>query len=85
MKNYESFSKLIIEMKSQIRSIVNACAEILPNKLTINYFPHDKVLFRLINKVNNDAEQKITNLNMLTTKRVMQVAIYLNQEELFMI
>ncbi len=59
MKNYESFSKLIIEMKSQIRSIVNACAEILPNKLTINYFPHDKVLFRLINNVNNDEEQKI--------------------------
>ena len=59
MKNYESFSKLIIEMKSQIRSIVNACAEILPNKLTINYFPHDKVLFRLIYKVNNDEEQKI--------------------------
>ena len=59
MKNYESFSKLIIGMKSQIRSVVNACAEILPNKLTINYFPHDKVLFRLINKVNNDEEQKI--------------------------
>ena len=59
MKNYESFSKLIIEMKSQIRSVVKACAEILPNKLTINYFPHDKVLFRLINKVNNDEEQKI--------------------------
>lgn len=59
MKNYESFSKLIIEMKSQIRSVVNACTEILPNKLTINYFPHDKVLFRLINKVNNDEEQKI--------------------------
>lgn len=59
MKNYESFSKLIIEMKSQIRSIVNSCAEILPNKLTINYFAHDKVLFRLIYKVNNDEEQKI--------------------------
>ena len=68
MKNYESFSKLIIEMKSQIRSIVNACAEILPNKLTINYFPHDKVLFRLIYKVNNDEEQKINKSNYVDHK-----------------
>lgn len=59
MKNYESFSNLIKEMKTQIKCIISTCREILPQILTINFYPHDKVLFRLVNKVNNDEEQKI--------------------------
>ena len=56
---YQSFSQLICEMKKQLKSVYEECKSILPSVLTINYFPHDKILFRLINKVDSIYENEI--------------------------
>lgn len=59
MKNFNSFGQLINEMKSQLKEIHQICKDILPLRFEINYFPHDKVLFRLINKVDQKKEEEI--------------------------
>ena len=58
-KNYQSFSDLILEMKQQVKIILKECSSILPKELTIDFFPHDKILFRLINKIDSNEEINI--------------------------
>ncbi len=56
---YQSFKQLINEMKRQLNSVYVECRNSLPDEITIDYFPHDKVLFRLINKVDSVYEDEI--------------------------
>lgn len=58
-KHYESFLRLIKEMKMQIKAILQECSDCLPDNIVIDYFPHDKVLFRLINKISISDEDEI--------------------------
>lgn len=45
---YQSFKQLINEMKRQLKTVFDECRKSLPDEITIDYFPHDRVLFRLI-------------------------------------
>lgn len=59
IKNYISFNQIVNEMKGQLHQIYNICIDLLPEVFEINYFPHDKVLFRLINNVDIKKEKEI--------------------------
>lgn len=58
-KNYDSFQQIITEMKKQIYEVKRNCEEILPSIIELNFFPHDKILLRLINMVDEDKEEMI--------------------------
>ena len=57
--NYNSYYELIKELKSQLQEVFITCRDILPNNITLNFFPHDKIMFRLINKIDNLEEERI--------------------------
>ena len=59
LKNYQSFSQLVNEMKNQLTQVFDICSSILPEIFEINYFPHDKILFRLINMIDKKKEEEI--------------------------
>ena len=58
-KEYTSISEIADEMKLQIIQVRKVCAESLPDCITLDFVPYDRELFRLVNGVNSDAEEKI--------------------------
>lgn len=58
-KEYTSISEIADEMKEQIIHVKNACASSLPDCITLDFVPHDRELFRLVNGVTSDTEDEI--------------------------
>ena len=59
IKKYNTINELKLEMIRQIKEVMKTIKSILPKKLELNFVPHDKVLFRLINGLNYEKEEKI--------------------------
>ncbi|MBR4434507.1 MAG: hypothetical protein IKS90_00175 [Clostridia bacterium] len=58
-KEYTSIYEIADEMKAQIIKVRKVCAESLPDCITLDFVPHDRELFRLVNGVNSNAEEII--------------------------
>ena len=57
--NYTSVQQIVLEMKQQLRTVKKECGNILPDRLTLDYVAHDKVLFRLLNGVDYAKEEEL--------------------------
>lgn len=58
-KNY-TIKEQINNMKTQLQHVVTLCKDNLPDVLTLNYVPYDKILFRLVNNLSSyDIEEVI--------------------------
>lgn len=55
-RKYNSFEIEIEDKKKEIEEVKILCKEMLPSRVTLDYVPHDKELFRLINRLNADME-----------------------------
>lgn len=62
MKEYETLDEMIFEMKTQIKQVKSVCSDILPEKITLNFVSHDKVLFRLLNGVDYKKEEELKDI-----------------------
>lgn len=56
---FKSFTELCDRMKNQLIHVRNICAEFLPEVITLDFVPHDKELFRYINGLTAEKEEKI--------------------------
>lgn len=56
-REYSSLQEEIEGKKSELMHVREVCKDILPEILTLDFVPHDKELFRLINRVNKEIEQ----------------------------
>ncbi len=61
-RQYNSFDEEIKDKKSELLHSKNICSEFLPDIITIDYVPHDRVLFRLVNRVNDVIEADINKI-----------------------
>ena len=78
LKTYETLDEMISEMKQQMKLVRKICKEVLPEKLTLNYVSHDKVLFRLLNGVDYKKEEELKDLK--HTKRREGIAYFTKNE-----
>ena len=56
-REYSSLQEEIDEKKSELTHVREVCKDILPEMITLDFVPHDKELFRLINRTNKEIEQ----------------------------
>lgn len=56
-REYGSLCEEIAEKKSELAYVRELCKNFLPEMITLDFVPHDKELFRLINRVNKEIEQ----------------------------
>ena len=56
---FQSLSELTERLKSQLIYVREKCATYLPKELTLDFVPHDRELFRLINGLTADKEEEI--------------------------
>ena len=56
-REYSSLQEEIEEKKSELTYACEQCKNFLPEMITLDFVPHDKELFRLINRVNKEIEQ----------------------------
>lgn len=59
-KKYDTWEDRIKVLKEQLIHIREICKEFVPDVLTLDFVPHDKELYRLVNKINNEKEEEIT-------------------------
>ena len=59
LKLYNSLNDEINDKKIELEYVRNYCSDILPEIITLDYVPHDRELFRIVNRVNADYENKI--------------------------
>jgi len=60
--DYTSLQNMIECMKNEINAVKIACAKGLPANITLDYVPHDRLLFRQIHKINSKDEDEIDNV-----------------------
>lgn len=53
---YNTLEDEIQDKKNELLHVREICAEVLPNIITIDFVPHDKELFRLVNRLNATLE-----------------------------
>lgn len=53
---YNTLEEEINDKKNELLYVRKRCAEVLPNIITIDFVPHDKELFRLVNRLNATLE-----------------------------
>lgn len=58
-KEYNSLSEIAEEMKMQLSHLREFCKSELPEVVTLDFVPFDSQLFRLLNRVTKDIENKI--------------------------
>lgn len=49
---YNTLEEEIQDKKNELLHVKKLCSEVLPDIITIDFVPHDKELFRLVNKIN---------------------------------
>jgi len=59
LTSYETFQDLINTMIRQLKYIKKEIEEILPIKFKLKFYPHDKILFRLLRGVDAEKEEEI--------------------------
>lgn len=55
-RSYNSLLEEVNDKKRELNHIRKICSEILPNNITLDFVPHDKELFRLLNRINATLE-----------------------------
>lgn len=60
-RTYSSYKEEITDKKQELSHVCDICCEILPD-ITLDYVPHDKELFRIVNRVNANLEEKINKI-----------------------
>lgn len=53
---YNTLEEEIQEKKNELLHVKKLCSEVLPDIITIDFVPHDKELFRLVNRINATLE-----------------------------
>ncbi len=53
---YNTLEEEIQDKKNELLHVKEICAEVLPDIITIDFVPHDKELFRLVNRINATLE-----------------------------
>ena len=61
-REYKSLKEEIRDKKDELNHVKTACLEVLPNNITIDYVPHDKELFRLVNRLNGTLETDVNKI-----------------------
>lgn len=56
---YDSIEEIIESMKKQIFEVRKKCEDIIAKEVTLDFVPHDKELFRIVNGINRKKEDKI--------------------------
>lgn len=57
---FSSLDELVTTLKEEIQTVREACKDFLPEELTLDFVPHDRETFRMINGISNaDIEEKI--------------------------
>ena len=56
---YDSIEEIIESMKIQIFEVRKKCEDIIAKEVTLDFVPHDKELFRIVNGINREKEDKI--------------------------
>lgn len=56
---YDSIEEIIESMKKQIFEVGKKCEDIIAKGVTLDFVPHDKELFRIVNGINREKEDKI--------------------------
>ena len=56
---YDSVEEIIESMKKQIFEVRKKCEDIIAKEVTLDFVPHDKELFRIVNGINREKEDKI--------------------------
>lgn len=55
-RTYNTLEEEIQDKKTELIRVKEACFDILPDVITIDFVPHDKDLFRLVNRINATLE-----------------------------
>ena len=56
---YDSIEEIVESMKKQIFEVRKKCEDIIAKEVTLDFVPHDKELFRIVNGINREKEDKI--------------------------
>lgn len=56
---YSSLQAIADELKAQLEKVRHLCNEALPQELTLDFVPHDPVLFRLLHGITKEKEAQI--------------------------
>ena len=56
-REYSSLQEEIEEKKSELTHVREVCKDILPEMITLDFVPHDKELFRIVNRLNSEIER----------------------------
>lgn len=56
---YDSIEEIIESMKKQIFEVRKKCEDIIAKEVTLDFVPHDKELFRIVNGISREKEDKI--------------------------
>lgn len=60
-REYKSLNDMIIDMKNEIAEVKIVTSAILPEKITLDFIPYDRTLFRLIYCVNYEKEREMNH------------------------
>jgi len=55
----QGWGELLATLKEQVRHLRKTCEAALPKEITIDFVPHDKELFRVVNQITPDIEEEI--------------------------
>lgn len=58
-KNYDSLDEEVIILKKQLLHLKEICVDTLPKTVTLDFVPHDRELYRMINKIDINEEERI--------------------------
>lgn len=58
-RKYSTWGAEIAEKKKELSHIRDICKDHLPQVLSLNYVPHDRIYFRLVNGVTEEKEEQI--------------------------
>ena len=59
---YADLAAMAEDMKKQISHTLNICGAYLPLNVTLDFVPHDPILFRMVSGITKDIEDKINHL-----------------------
>lgn len=54
---YDSIEEIIESMKKQIFEVRKKCEDIIAKEVTLDFVPHDKELFRIVNGINREKDK----------------------------
>lgn len=61
-KKYNSMDERIDDLKVKLKQVTIICKKMLPEGLTLDYVPHDKELYRLVNGIDYNKEERIKEM-----------------------